>query len=663
MSYDDKTKDDLLNELKQQLAVVMQTNTDLEALLTEHKQALEELKEEEKGLRLSEEKFRLMFDNTNDLVIHVDRYGIFIDANRKVEELIGDDRDRIVGKHFTDFGNFEPDTVQAVKQLFREAVDTNITPSREVELKHANGSTVIVDPSISLIKRDGQVEGVFVMMKDITERKKSEETMAELYNQERDLRKQIETEMNRRVDFTRTLTHELKTPLTPVLASVDSLLSELDDKRLISLARNISQGANSLNSRIDELLDLARGEIGMLELNLDSVDFLQILQECADSVAPIAKSHGQSLTLDLPTSSPQVQLDVSRIQQVLLNLLGNAIKFTPPKGAIKLKAREKEGSIIVEVQDTGHGISKEHQQQVFEPYRRLSSAGRHNGGLGLGLALCRTLIELHGGNIWVRSRAGKGATFGFSLPLEHSIQQATASPNEGYLWKVLIIEDEQEIIDSVSLAFDKDWPEAELIPALFGKAGLDLVESEEPDIVLLDLALPDTDGIEVLKSIRLFSSVPVIILSVRQGESDMIRGLELGANDYITKPFRKKELLSRLKLQLRNRMSTGEESTIICGSLCLDPSTFQLTYRGREISLTVVEGRIMQQLMTNAGHVITHARLAEAVWGDDHNESRGTVESLRVYIRYLRRKLEADSSKPRLILTKSGVGYSLAKPV
>lgn len=175
-----------------------------------------------------------------------------------------------------------------------------------MELKHANGSTVIVDPSISLIKRDGQVEGVFVMMKDITERKKSEETLAELYNQERELRKQIETEMNRTIDFTRTLAHELKTPLTPVLASVDSLLSELDEERLISLARNISQGANSLNSRIDELLDLARGEIGILELNLDSVDFLQILQEAADSVVPIAKSRGQSLTLDLPTSSPQV---------------------------------------------------------------------------------------------------------------------------------------------------------------------------------------------------------------------------------------------------------------------------------------------------------------------------------------------------------------------
>ena len=662
MGHHDNTKDDQVNELKQQLATAMQTNTDLEALLTEHKRALEELREAEKGLRLSEEKFRLMFNNTNDLVIHVDRYGMFIDANRKVEELIGKDRERIVGKHFTDFGNFKPDDIPAVKHLFREAVDDNITPSREVELKHANGGMVIVDPSISFIKRDGQVESVFVMMKDITERKKSEETLAELYKQERDLRKQIETEMKKRVDFTRTMAHELKTPLTPVLASVDSLLSELDEERFVSLARNISQGANSLNSRIDELLDLARGEIGMLELNFESVDFLQILQEATDSVAPIAKSRGQSLTLDLPTSAPQVQLDVSRMQQVLLNLLGNAIKFTPQKGTIKLKAREKDGSIVIEVQDTGHGISKEQQQQVFEPYRRLASAGRQTGGLGLGLALCKTLIELHGGKIWVRSRVGKGATFGFSLPLEHSAQQAVSSTGERYLWKVLIIEDEQEIIDSVSLAFDKDWPEAKLIPALFGKTGLDLVESEEPDIVLLDLELPDTDGLEVLKSIRLFSSVPVIILSVRQGESDMIRGLELGANDYITKPFRKKELLSRLKVQLRNRTSTVDESPITCGSLSLDPATFQLTCGGREISLTVVEGRIMQQLMTNAGHVTTHARLAEAVWGDDHKDSRGTVESLRVYIRYLRRKLEVDSSKPRLILTKSGVGYSLAKP-
>jgi two-component system KDP operon response regulator KdpE len=137
------------------------------------------------------------------------------------------------------------------------------------------------------------------------------------------------------------------------------------------------------------------------------------------------------------------------------------------------------------------------------------------------------------------------------------------------------------------------------------------------------------------------------------------RGLDCGANDYITKPFRKLELLSRLKAQIRKQAHPDEEAPIVCGTLRLDPSTYQLTYGTREISLTVVEGRILEHLMRNAGHVTTYSRLTEAVWGEDYP---GAIESLRVYIGYLRAKLETDPKKPKLIRTKAGVGYSLIKP-
>ncbi|GAG30621.1 unnamed protein product, partial [marine sediment metagenome] len=212
----------------------------------------------------------------------------------------------------------------------------------------------------------------------------------------------------------------------------------------------------------------------------------------------------------------------------------------------------------------------------------------------------------------------------------------------------------------VSVAFQMRWPEAQLISSSLGEEGLELVETENPDLVILDLGLPDTSGFEVLRQIRLFSSVPVVILTVRADEADMVKGLEWGADDYVVKPFRQLELLARLKVQLRKQIPPGEEAPITCGSLRLDPSTYQLTYGGKEISLTIVEGRIMQHLMQNAGHVITHSRLAEAVWEEDHP---GAVDSLRVYIRYLREKLEEDPSHPQLILTKVGIGYLLAKSV
>jgi two-component system KDP operon response regulator KdpE len=228
------------------------------------------------------------------------------------------------------------------------------------------------------------------------------------------------------------------------------------------------------------------------------------------------------------------------------------------------------------------------------------------------------------------------------------------------LWKVLIVEDDQGIVDSVSLLLQMRWPEAQLVSTGLGEEGVELVESEAPDIVIVDLGLPDISGFEVLRQLRLFSSVPVVILTVKAEEADMVKGLEWGADDYIVKPFRQSEFLARLKVQLRKQTPPDQETPVLCGSLRLDPSTFQLTHGGREISLTIIEGNIIQCLMQNAGHVVTHNRLAEAVWGEDYP---GALDSLRVYVRYLRQKLERDPSNPKLILTKPGVGYSLVKPL
>ena len=224
--------------------------------------------------------------------------------------------------------------------------------------------------------------------------------------------------------------------------------------------------------------------------------------------------------------------------------------------------------------------------------------------------------------------------------------------------KVLLIEDDREIIEAISLAFQIRWPEAELVSTRLGEKGVELVESEAPDIVILDLGLPDINGFEVLRQIRLFSHVPTIILTVRSDEADIVKGLEWGADDYITKPFRQMEFLARVKALIRRR-SPSEEETLVSGPLRLDATTGQLYCNGREIALTITESHILGHLMKNAGHVVTHMSLAEAVWGDDYP---GVADSLKVHIRRLREKIEVDPSDPQLILTKTGVGYFLVKP-
>ena len=253
---------------------------------------------------------------------------------------------------------------------------------------------------------------------EIIVRKQAEERLQELYQQEIGLRQQLEEEMKKRIEFTRALAHELRTPLTPVVMSSQLLTAELKDETLLKVAQNISRGASSLNSRIDELLDLARGEVGMLQIKPEQVDVLQQLQEVVEDVAPMTSSRAQSLTSKLPPSLPLAWCDKVRLRQIVLNLLNNAFKFTPEGGEITLRARQEDANLIVEVHDTGPGIAGEEQQRLFEPYYRVDSDRERLSGLGLGLALCKTLVELHGGRIWVKSHVGKGSTFSFSLPLK-----------------------------------------------------------------------------------------------------------------------------------------------------------------------------------------------------------------------------------------------------
>jgi len=223
--------------------------------------------------------------------------------------------------------------------------------------------------------------------------------------------------------------------------------------------------------------------------------------------------------------------------------------------------------------------------------------------------------------------------------------------------KLLVIEDDDEIVEAISLAFQIRWPEAQITSTQYGKKGISLVDSESPDIVILDLGLPDINGFDVLRKIRQFSQVPIIIVTVRAEEADIIKGLELGADDYIIKPFRQLELLARIKAQIR-RQDQPEEEQVTSGHLKLNSVTGQLFNKGKEVNLTITETNILSHMMRNAGYVVTHSSLAESVWGDDYP---GATDSLKVHIRRLREKIEENPSSPELIITKPGIGYLFSK--
>ena len=228
--------------------------------------------------------------------------------------------------------------------------------------------------------------------------------------------------------------------------------------------------------------------------------------------------------------------------------------------------------------------------------------------------------------------------------------------------KALIIEDAADIVETISLCFELRWPEVEVISTPEGKKGLTLAETESPDIIILDLGLPDTDGFEVLKNIRSFSNVPIIIVTVRGDEMDRVRGLEMGADDYITKPFSHLELLARMKAVLRRTSLPefqAEEKHFHSPRLTIDFTTRTVTVNGQPVRLTPTEYNLLHYLVLNEGTVLTHWALLEKCWGEEYTDS---PEYLKVYIQRLRNKLEEDPGNPQLLISERGIGYKFVSP-
>jgi signal transduction histidine kinase len=238
-----------------------------------------------------------------------------------------------------------------------------------------------------------------------------------LYHKEKELRQKLQTEMQSRVDITRKLIHELKTPLTSLIATSQLLADETKNERLGKLARYIFEGAGNMNRRIDELHDVMRGETGQLKLTLKYINMEKLLNSILEEVQPLAASNGVTTELEVEGKIPEIKADPERLHQVILNLLNNAFTYAREGKKVKILESLRENNILIEVRDYGPGISMEKRQTLFEPGYQVAYREQSTGGLGIGLSLCKMLVDLHGGRIWAKSRIGRGTSFFFTLPI------------------------------------------------------------------------------------------------------------------------------------------------------------------------------------------------------------------------------------------------------
>ncbi len=228
--------------------------------------------------------------------------------------------------------------------------------------------------------------------------------------------------------------------------------------------------------------------------------------------------------------------------------------------------------------------------------------------------------------------------------------------------KLLVIDDDPDVIELVSLTFELRWPDAVVVSATDGDAGIQVAGAEEPNVIILDIGLPEMDGFKVCQEIRRFSDVPIIMLTSRDKEPDIVKGLQVGADDYITKPFRPIEFMARVQSVMRRSQmtpSSGEEKAFQYKDLVVDFARHEVLLRGESVKLTPTEYQLLQHLAKSAGRVLTHQTILGKVWGREYLQE---TNYLKVYIQHLRQKLEQDPANPMYILTERSIGYKFAKP-
>ena len=356
----------------------------------------------------------------------------------------------------------------------------------------------------------------------------------------------------------------------------------------------------------------------------------------------------------MPPDLPLVPIDDVLIEQVLINLLDNAIKYTPRASPIEIIATATDSAVTVEIADRGPGVPRGEEDKVFEKfYRGQPAAGR---GAGLGLAICQGIVEAHGGQhlgpepargrrgVPLHAAAGRHATGRRYRPMPDPV--------------VVLIEDEPQIRRFLRATLTGQG--YRLFEASTGADGVVEVGSRQPDVIILDLGLPDMDGLDVIRRVREWSGVPIIVLSARGQERDKVAALDAGADDYVTKPFGAGELLARIRVALRHAAGAsheGDDAVFKSGELRVDLLHRQVLVGEKQVHLTPIEYKLLTTLVRHAGKVVTHQQLLREVWGPSHTEQTHYV---RVYMAHLRHKLEAEPARPRYLLTEPGVGYRLA---
>ena len=519
-------------------------------------------KKAEEALRQSEERFRLLVSEVADYaILMLDPDGHIVSWNAGAERIKGYQAQEILGQHFSRF--YPTEEVERGKPAFELKVAGERGRFEDEGWRlRKDGSRFWANVVITALRdATGCLRGFGKVTRDITEHKRNEELLMRA-------KEEAERASSFKDQFLSTMSHELRTPLNAVLGFSDLLADErygpLNDRQQRYVS-HIHSGGKHLLRLISDILDLSKIEAGRMELAREDLTVVSAFVEVISALYPLAEKKSQAL-LQHVEPNLHVHADAMRFKQVLTNLVGNAIKFTPEGGRIEVAARQTDDQVRIEVRDNGPGIPPEQQQRIFEAFVRLAQTGSAAEGTGLGLAISARLVELHGSKLGIESRPGEGTCFYFSLPLvaitpKQSAQTSISVPRAGKAPRILVIEDnaatgqliQSQLASSGYETLRCDQPER----------AVELAAEHQPDAITLDLLMKPVHGLEVLLQLKndpRTSKIPVIVVTIVDQPG---LGTALGADEYLIKPVDKAALLAAVERCLRSRGGAAPTRTIL----------------------------------------------------------------------------------------------------
>jgi len=519
--------------------------------------------------------------------------------------------------------------------------------AEEIELSVPDGRSVkTLINSTPIQGPDGEVESVVVTLQDLAPFEELERM---------------------RTEFLAIVSHELRTPLTSIQGSASAVLRAepgFAKAEMMQFFRIIDEQAARMSGLIRDLLDAGRIATGTLSVSAEPSDVAMLVDSARTSFVSGGGRH--AIVADWPEDLPRVMADRERVVQVLSNLFSNAARHCAESSPIRVAARREGGHVAISVSDRGRGIPPEQLPHLFRKHPA-SGDGARGLGSGLGLAICKGLIEAHGGRIRAESAgAGRGARFTFTVPVAEEAAPppgpAGSARGPGVMLHegrepvtVLVVDDEPEV-----LRYVRDVLRAAGYTTLSTgdhRELASLIRAEKPHLVLLDLMLCGTDGIQLMEQVPELADQPVVFISAYGRDETIARALEAGAADYIVKPFSPTELTARVRTALRSR---GEPARFELEGLSIDYDTRRVAVAGRPVKLTATEYELLRVLSRNAGRVSTYRSLLRQAW----KRHDGTLNPKLVHavVQTLRRKLGEDGSSAAWILNERGLGYRMPAP-